>query len=36
MDSGRTIKELSYRMTPLATGIRAMLAQPFQDCASNE
>jgi len=36
MDSGRTIKELSYRMTPLATGIRAMLGQPFQDRASNE
>ena len=29
MDSQRTIKELSYRMTPLATGIRAMLAQQF-------
>ena len=29
MDSHRTIKELSYRMTPLATGIRAMLAQQF-------
>jgi farnesol dehydrogenase len=27
MDSQRTIKELSYRMTPLTTGIRAMLAQ---------
>jgi nucleoside-diphosphate-sugar epimerase len=29
MDSQRSIKELSYRMTPLATGIRAMLAQPL-------
>ena len=29
VDSGRTRKELSYRMTPLATGIRAILAHQF-------
>jgi nucleoside-diphosphate-sugar epimerase len=29
LDSQRSIKELSYRVTPLALGIRAMLAQPF-------
>ena len=29
LDSGRTSNELSYRMTPLATGIRAMLAHQF-------
>src|SRR5688572_19986160 len=29
LDSQRTIQKLSYRMTPLVAGIRAMLAQPF-------
>jgi farnesol dehydrogenase len=29
LDSQRSIQELSYRMTPLATGIRATLAQQF-------
>jgi nucleoside-diphosphate-sugar epimerase len=29
LDSHRSVQELSYRMTPLAAGIRAMLAQSF-------